>query len=275
MPAGERRMLAKLRELAADALVLDLEDGVAPRGKDAARANLREAYAEGRLALEIPWLLRINPPSMPEHEDDLALAEALRPAGIVLPKAEDPEHVIVLARRLEGLGIATALGLETARGVGRARDLATCHSAVRMLIYGAADLRLSLGARPDPDRAWERHAMGEILLAARMQRAAAIDGVYFRYRDLEGLARHAGIARDLGYDGKSCIHPCQIEPIHAAFAPTPDEIAWASRILTAWRAEGGSELGVIVVEGEMIESLHTELARRILARAARTHGPIA
>ena len=252
-------MLRKLDSLAADRLILDLEDGVAPSEKEAARANLLRMATPTR-----PVMLRIDPPGTNWHEGDLEVAAKLRPAAVVLPKVEEPAEVAELAARFAGHGSATALMIETALGVGRVQELAGAATDVSMLIYGSADLRLSLGARPDPDRNWERHAMGEILLAARMYGCAAIDAVYFHYKDVDGLVREAEIARDLGFDGKSCIHPGQVDPIHDVFSSTTEEITWARKILAAWEERGGGSKGVIVVDGEMIEPLHLEVARKIL-----------
>jgi citrate lyase subunit beta/citryl-CoA lyase len=252
-------MLGKLDALFADRLILDLEDGVAPSEKGSARENLLAMAAPER-----PFMLRINPPGSPWHEDDLALAAALKPATVVLPKAESPAEVAGLAAKFSTHGSSTALMIETAGGVGRVRELAAAAPDISMLIYGSADLRLSLGARPDPARTWERHAMGEILLAARMHRCAAIDAVYFHYKDRDGLVREAEIARSLGFDGKSCIHPGQIDPIHDVFSSTTEEITWARKILAAWEEQGGGSKAVIVVDGEMIEALHLQVAQRIL-----------
>ncbi len=267
VPASRPRMLARMTSLGADAVIVDLEDGVAPTEKAAARSAITAAAQRGELQRLPAWMIRINAPGSSEHSADLALAETLRPSRVVVPKAEDPSAVFRIAERLQDSGCAVALMIETARGVGRARDLAGCHSRVESLILGSADLRLSMGARPDPGRAWERHAMGEILLAARMHGCEAVDGVFFRFRDLEGLARHATIARDMGYDGKSCIHPDQIPPVHEVYRSDAEEIAWAQRVLAAWSEQGGEHRGIVIADGEMIEALHVSLAERILARA--------
>ena len=112
--------------------------------------------------------------------------------------------------------------------------------------------------------------MSEILLAARMHDCAAIDAVHFRFRDLEGLEQEARIARDLGFDGKSCIHPGQIEVVHRIFSSSPEELHWAGEVLRGWDEGDGERQGVVVIEGEMIEALHVDLARRILDRAPDT-----
>jgi citrate lyase subunit beta / citryl-CoA lyase len=258
-------MLAKLSGVAADGVVLDLEDGVAPADKDAARDAIRAAaLPEGDRPA---WMVRVNPLGTSWHEGDLALCFEIGAPRVVLPKAEDPGAVADLARRCERAGARVGLVLETAGGVGRARALLAAHPGVDLAIYGAADYRLSIGARPAAERTWERHALAEILLAARMSECTAIDAVYFRYRDRDGLLREAAVARELGFDGKSCIHPDQIAPIHEIFSSTPDELEWAVNVRRAWADQDGDRQGVAVLDGEMIEALHLRLADRILARA--------
>lgn len=267
VPAAQPRMLAKLPGLPADAVLLDLEDGVAPTRKDEARENLRRVAREGRLAGCRQWMLRVNSPSSYWHADDLDLARELRPAVTFLPKAEEAEHVRRLGRHCERWSGRVGLILETARGIGLARSLAGAHPGVELLAFGSADYRRSLGARPGPGREWEMLALQEILLAARMHGCQAIDSVYFRFRDEQGLTEHGRVARELGYDGKSCIHPHQVGPIHRLFSSTEDEIAWARAVEAAWREQQGDARGVAVLDGEMIESLHLEVAARIRSRA--------
>jgi citrate lyase subunit beta/citryl-CoA lyase len=264
VPATSRRKLERAATLPADALVLDLEDGVAPARKQEAREVLRGAVAEGVLEKAPPWTLRVNAPGTAWHEEDMALALELGPPRVLLPKAEDLLAVTQIARDLSEKGIGVGLMIETAAGVGKVRWLAGSNERIQLLVYGSADLRRSLGARPDPERRWEALAMQEILLAARMHDCRAIDAVYFHYQDGEGLARHARVARDLGFDGKSCIHPDQIPVIHEVFSTTEDERAWAEKVLAAWDEQEGEKAGVVTLEGEMIEALHLEVARRIL-----------
>jgi citrate lyase beta subunit len=265
VPASKPKMLSKLWGLQADAFVIDLEDGVAPGEKDGARRHVRRAHAEGLLPGD-RWWLRINGSGTVWHSEDLDLVSELSPPGAVLPKAEDPEEVADLAETWARGGTVTALMIETARGVGRTRELAGANPRVTALIYGSADLRRSLGANPDPQRSWELHVLSEILLAARMHGCLAVDAVHFRFRDLEALEGDARIARDLGYDGKSCIHPAQIDVIHRVFSSTPEETRWARSVLQAWDEAQGDRTGVVVVDGEMIEALHLDVARRILDR---------
>lgn len=263
VPASRPRLLGKLPQLAPDAVVLDLEDGVSPADKEAARAAVRRLVADGGLA-GARWMLRVNDaPGL--YDADLELAAELQAPAVVLPKAESLERVTHLAAAAAGWGARVALMIETAAGVGRAAKLASASRAVA-LILGSADLRLSLGARPDDARCWERTAMGQVLLAARECGSHAIDSVFFRFKDREGLRRHGRIARDMGYDGKSCIHPGQIDVIHEVWAAEAGEVAWAHRVIDAWENGGGAARGVIALDGEMIEALHVELARRILRR---------
>ena len=259
-------MLAGLSRQRADVVCVDLEDGVAPGEKAEARANLRDAPPVDPASGGVPWMLRVNPPRTPWHHDDLDLAAELRPPVTVLPKAEHTEAVQALARRCGRWGGRVALMIETARGAAAVRELAGAHPAVEMLILGSADLRRSIGARPGEGRDWEALAMQELLLAARVCGCAAVDSVYFHYKDDSGLREHARVGRDLGYDGKSCIHPSQVAVIHEVFASSPEEVAWARAIERGWREQEGGRRGIVVVGGEMIEALHLEIARRILDR---------
>lgn len=266
VPASPPRRLAKLPDLGADLLVLDLEDGVAPHDKGAGRDALRALADREGLPRNRSWMIRINAVGSPWHDDDLDLVAELRPPGVLLAKAGRPHDVEVLAAQWAAEGASTGLMIETARGVGCVRELAAAHGRVTLLVYGSADLRREYGAPADPARAWERHAMSEILLAARMHGCAAIDAVHFRYLDRDALARDARIARDLGFDGKSCIHPGQLATVHEVFRSTADEVAWAEAVLAGWEREDGEGRGVVVVDGEMLERLHLDVARRILER---------
>jgi citrate lyase beta subunit len=267
VPAARRRFLEKIPTLPADMILVDLEDGVAPADKEAARDNLRNAVASGALSGDRPWMLRVNSGGLGPPPEDLRLLGFAKPTIVVLPKAEDPEFVRALAVRSADLGAAVAVMLETATGVARAMELMGAHPAVCMAIVGSADLQVSLRARPDPGRTWELHALSRVLLAARRYGHLAIDSVYFRYRDDDGLRAHAAIARTLGYDGKSCIHPAQVAVVHDVFKSNPQELAWARRVLAAWTAGSCGAEGVVAMDGEMIESLHVTMAERILERA--------
>ena len=264
VPAHRPAMLAKTQSIPADFFVIDLEDGVAPSGKAAARDNVKEAALQARLPKD-RWGLRVNHHESEWFDDDLQLVNELNPPAVVLPKAEDPGVVESVGQRRPLGSTLIALMIETAPGVGRARELAAADS-VAALFYGSADLQRSLGARPGPDRSWESHPMSEILLAARMGDCAAIDAVTFEFRNADKLESEARVARELGFDGKSCIHPAQIEIIHRVFSSSAEEIDWAERVLREWKKQDGDQKGVVVIGSQMIEALHLDIARRILAR---------
>ena len=264
MPASRRAFLEKVPTGPADLVIVDLEDAVAPPEKDLARDNVRAAARDGILAPEKPWMLRINGGPQGPPAEDLVLVGFAKPTWVVLPKVEEPNATRTLVARIAEHGARAALMLESARGIAHVRELAGCHPAVGMLILGSADLRLSLGAPEEPDRSWERHAMAEVLVAARCHGAFAIDSVWFRYEDEPGLRRHAAVARGIGFDGKSCIHPRQVPIVHEVFAPTAEEIRWAEQVRAAWEAGDGASKGIVAMDGEMIEALHLTLAERIL-----------
>lgn len=266
VPASRRRFLDEIPSLPADLILVDLEDGVAPEEKDRARDNVRAAIASGVLGGGRPWMLRVNAGRLGPRPEDLTLVGFAKPTIVVLPKAEEPESVRTLAARFADHGAATALMIETATGVACAMELMGAHASVCMAILGSADLRVSLRARPDARRLWEHHALSHVLLAARRHGRTAIDSVYFRYKDDVGLRAHAAIAKNLGYDGKSCIHPSQVASIHKVYASAPRERAWARRVLSAWVAGQGSAKGIVAMDGEMIEALHVTMAERILER---------
>lgn len=267
VPASRRAFLDKIPSLPSDMVLVDLEDGVALGDKEQARDHLRQVVATGGLDGERPWMLRVNGGRLGPPPEDLTLVGFAKPAVVVLPKAEEPEQVRALASRFAEHGAKTALMIETATGVARATELLSAHASVCMAIVGSADLRLSLGARVDSGRLWERHALSQVLLASRCAGHAAIDSVYFHYKDHAGLRAHAAVARDLGYDGKSCIHPAQVGVIHDVYASTHDELTWARRVLAAWAQGSGPTKGIVAMDGEMIEALHVTVAERILARA--------
>ena len=254
LPASNPRAIAKARESDADLVILDLEDAVKPEDKDSARQAAVEAVAQ-------PWpmavAIRINGVGNPWHGPDLVAITHAPVDLVVMPRVEDREE-LTFVRKQSGKPVAAMI--ETARGVLAAREVG--HDAVA-LIAGtndlAADLRLPLGAR----RPALQTALQTIVLAARSQGIAVFDGVYNQLDDLDGFAAEAAEGRTLGFDGKSLIHPTQIAPCHAAFAPSDEELARAERLVAA--STGGAER----FEGEMIERMHVESAERLLARHRR------
>lgn len=266
VPASSEAMLRKAGSRGADAVIVDLEDGVLPDAKEDARARAERLWLELDLGgSEV--LLRVNAPGTPWHEADLDVAARIRPAGVVLPKCEEPGRVAAVAARLGATPLF--LMVETARGVLTAAELARVPGAAALL-FGAADFRASVRAGRDPEEAELALARGTLVLAARAAGIEAFDTPFFGYRDDAGLERSARRARTLGFDGKTCIHPGQVAIVNHVFSPSEEEAARAERIVAALEAAAREGRGVATVDGEMVEPLHAAEARRTLARARRS-----
>jgi citrate lyase subunit beta/citryl-CoA lyase len=279
VPASSERMLEKAAGLAADELVIDLEDAVAPAAKDAAREELPpllDKAAAGGAALAV----RVNQPrSRWCHRDIELLAgagEAL--TSIVLPKVESAGDLAFADRLLDGAEAAAGRArplrvqalIETAAGLSRVEEIAAASDRLDSLILGYADLAASLGrsaaAAEDAER-W-RGAQERLLLAARAHGLQAIDGPYFDLDDEDGLREAAARTAAAGFDGKWAIHPRQLEAITASFTPTTAEVEQAERVLAALaeaEAEGGA--GAVALEGKMVDEAMAAAARRLLRRA--------
>ena len=254
LPASNPRAIAKARASDADLVILDLEDAVKPEDKDSARHAAVAAMEE---RWPMPVAIRINGSRTEWHGDDVLATMHSKFELIVVPRAEIKQD-LSFVRNQTGLPIAAMI--ETAKGVLAAHELA--HEAAA-LIAGTNDLSADLRLPPGAGRGPLQMALQTILLAARAGGIAAFDGVYNRIDDEAGFAAEAAQGRSLGFDGKTLIHPSQIAPCHAAFAPSADELARATRLVAA--ASGGAER----FEGAMIESMHVDVARRLLARARR------
>ncbi len=268
VPASSEAMLRKAGSRGADVLIVDLEDGVLPDAKGAARSQAERLWLEVDLA-SAEVLLRVNAPGTPWHDADVEAAARIRPAGVVLPKCEEPERVAAVAARLGATPLF--LMIETARGVLAAAELARA-PRVDGLLFGAADFRASLRAGRDPDEAELLVARSALVLAARAAGTEVFDTPFFEYRDEAGLERSARRARTLGFDGKTAIHPGQVAVINRVFAPTAEEIERAKAVVAALEEAAREGRGVATVGGEMVEALHAAEARRILERARRA-GP--
>src|SRR5918993_2421867 len=251
LPASNPRAIAKARESDADLVILDLEDAVKPGDKDNARQAALEAVAE-------PWpmtvAIRINGTGNDWHGPDLVAITHAAIDMVVVPRVEDGEE-LAFVRKQSGKPVAAMI--ETARGVLAANEVARDAAA---LIAGTNDLAADLRLPPGSRRSAMQTALQTIVLAARSHRIAVFDGVYNKLDDLAGFAAEAADGRALGFDGKSLIHPGQIAPCHAAFAPSAEDLARAERLVAA--STGGAER----FEGEMIERMHVESAERMLAR---------
>jgi citrate lyase subunit beta/citryl-CoA lyase len=274
VPADSARKLAKAVESGADALILDLEDAVAPANKAAARAE-----AAGFLAQTLPMkrYVRVNGLSTGLTEEDVATTVAAAPDGYVLPKCEGPADIEALSALIsrfggsEKIGIM-AIGTETVRGLRRLMREDWSHSRLSALTWGGEDLAADMGAERNRDEAGDYlgpflMARDMTLLAAVEAGVAAVDAVFTDFRDEAGLLREARLAKTLGFSGKMAIHPAQVPVIHAAFRPEPAEVDWARAVIAA--LEAASE-GVASLNGMMLDRPHLIRARKILERQARS-----
>lgn len=256
VPGDKPRALEKARTLCSDAVILDLEDAVAPEHKDAARENVRAA-----LAWRWPGLLlvRVNGLGTPwEHADrEMALLGGVD--GLVLPKAED-------AAELRGLHLRVPLWamIETPPGVLRAPEIAAL-PGVAGLIVGANDLARALRTRPHPERLPLRHALSAVVLAARACGKVPLDAVYNGVRDAEGLARECEQGRTLGFAGKTLIHPDQVEVANTVFGVTAGEAEEARALLAAWEQARAQGKSVATYRGALVEQMHADEAQEVLA----------
>jgi citrate lyase subunit beta/citryl-CoA lyase len=266
MPGANVRALEKSRELAADGLIFDLEDAVAPDAKAAARANVAAALRQGGYGRR-ELVLRVNALDSAWGEADLAAAALLPLDAVLLPKVESPERVHETVARLSAApGLAIWCMIETPRGVLAAAEIAAA-PRVAALVMGTSDLTKDLRAREMPDRLPLLTSLQLVLLAARAHGLAALDGVHLDLGDDAGFAAACAQGRAFGFDGKTLIHPGQIAPANAAFAPGAEEVAQAREIIAAHQAALASGKGIAVVDGRLIENLHVEAAQLTVALA--------
>ncbi|MBM6405144.1 CoA ester lyase [Phycicoccus sp. CSK15P-2] len=266
MPSSNERALEKAKALPVDGLILDLEDAVAPDAKETARENACAAAASGEYGHR-EVTIRVNGLGTHWHDADLAAACAAGPDGVVVPKVGSAEEVRGLVAAMERHGAPGHTRLwamvETPGAVVGARDLAVADERLAVLVLGTNDLVKELGARFVPGRAPLLTALSTVVLAARAAGVAVLDGVYNDVKDAGGFVEECRQGRDLGFDGKTLVHPGQVDPCNATFAPSEEEVEDARGLLAAWEAGAGS--GVVTHHGRMVENLHVEVAERVLA----------
>lgn len=250
VPASRPDRYAKAAASGTDAVILDLEDAVADAEKNAARDALDLNFTDR------PVLVRINGIGTPWHEEDVRRVAALRPAAVILPKAEEEDGVSALVKELAGVDVVPLI--ETAKGLARARQIAEVPGVVR-LAFGSVDFCADLGCAHQRDVLL--HARSMLVLASRLAGLTGpIDGVTLSLVDAAATYDDARHALDLGMGGKFCIHPRQIEDVRRAFAPTVDELDWARRVLSA--ADGA-----VLVDDAMVDEPVRIRARSLIARA--------
>lgn len=264
IPGSKERALEKAMTLPTDAIIFDLEDAVAPDAKGEARQTLAKALKENDYGKRAK-IVRINALTTEWGNEDVRVLKDAGADIFLLPKVNTPTDVDALADMLDPATPIWVM-METPVSVFNAREIAA-HHRVTGLVTGTNDLTKDLGCRTRADRLPLMTALQMIVMAARAARGVvAIDGVYNRFRDGDGLKAECEQGRDLGFDGKTLIHPAQIEVTNTAFAPTQSEIDLAQRQIEAYEDSMKSGQGVAVVDGQIVENLHVVAAKRILAK---------
>lgn len=274
MPGSNARALEKGRNLPADGLILDLEDSVGPEAKAQAREQIAKAVAtDGYGGREL--LIRINSLDTPWWSDDVAMAGQAAPDGILVPKVSTVEDLRKISERLSEVGADPTLKvwamIETARAVLDADMLAASARQsdyhLAGFVFGPNDISRETRIRMLPGRATMLPMMTHCILATRAHGLEILDGPYSDFANADGFTQECIQARDLGFDGKTLIHPSQIDTCNAIFTPPADEIAEARRIIAAFDLPENATRGAIQIDGRMVERLHAEMARRTIAIA--------
>jgi len=272
MPGSNARALEKAKTLPADALILDLEDAVAPDAKASARDQVCGAVKAGGYGPR-EVIIRANGLDTPWGRDDILAAAAARPDGILIPKVSNPETLQEVGKLLSGapdnirvwaMVETPAAMLDIARISAAARDRST---RLACFVMGTNDLAKETRARFVPGRAPMLPWLSLALTAARAEGLDILDGVYNNISDMDGFRAECEQGRDFGFDGKTLIHPTQVEPANEIFAPPAAEVAWARKIIAAFQLPENAGKGVLSVDGKMVEILHAEMGKRVVAVA--------
>ncbi|MBF0417262.1 MAG: CoA ester lyase [Magnetococcales bacterium] len=269
VPGSNPKTLAKAPTLPADGLILDLEDSVAPEAKIQARHNILATLHATRDHYPGARVVRVNGIHTDLWRDDLAVVLAGRPDAIALSKVESPaslERLAAAMREIAPDGMCALWPMiESPLGVLQAHAIAT-HPLVSMVVMGTSDLGRALGLPGDPERIGLRHALQQTLMAARAAGRGILDGVFVNIRDPEGFLAECHDGARLGFDGKTVIHPAQIEPANRIFLPSDADAETARRILDAWNQARARGEEICVVDGKLVERLHADQANQCLSR---------
>jgi citrate lyase subunit beta/citryl-CoA lyase len=274
MPGANDRALEKARRLPADALILDLEDSVAPEAKPDAREKVIAAVKSGGYGSR-ELIIRVNAIETPWGADDLKAAAAAGPDAILVPKVSRPGDMVSAAKLLKAYGAPAHTRLwammETPLAILNARDIAgvagEAESRFSCLVLGTNDLLKESRARALGDRFAIIPWLASSVLAARAFGLDVIDGVYNDFKDESGFRAECEQGRTLGMDGKTLIHPSQVEPCNQIFSPSEEEVSWSRKVIQAFGLPEHKGKGVITVEGRMVERLHLVMAERVVAIA--------
>jgi citrate lyase subunit beta / citryl-CoA lyase len=274
MPGSNARALEKARILPADGIILDLEDSVAPDAKATARDQIAQAIAAGGFGRR-EVLIRTNSLDTPWWIDDIAMAGKARPDGILVPKISSVEDINTIARCLRDIDATPSIRvwtmIETAHAVLHAEELAATsrNSDTRLagFVFGPNDISRETRIRMLPGRATMLPMITHCILAAHAYGLEILDGPYSDFSNVDGFAQECAQGRDLGFDGKTLIHPGQIEACNAIFTPPAEEVAYARKVIEAFEQPENAARGAIRLDGQMVERLHAEMAKRTIAIA--------
>ena len=270
VPAINERAMTKARQLPADVLIIDLEDSVAPDRKSEARANLFRSLRDGDFS-SAEMVVRINALDTPWGKDDLAAVIELPVAAILLPKIESPRQVLTIIDVLALLGADPDLPLwlmaETPRGIVQLDAIAAATHHVKAIVMGTADLSKATRIPEDADRSGMQYALSHCVMVARSLGLIVLDGVFGNLEDDPGFRRACEQGRALGFDGKTLIHPRQIDVANEVFGVAASELAHARRVMAAWDEASSQGQGVAVLDGRLVERLHVDEAERVIATA--------
>jgi citrate lyase subunit beta / citryl-CoA lyase len=274
MPGSNARALEKANTLPADGVILDLEDSVAPDAKEAARDQVAAAVKAGGFGHREVFI-RVNGVDTPWHADDLAAAAHAAPDAILVPKVSNPDTLELIGRRLLDMGtdhktrvwamIETPLAIFNILSI--AAEAADSESRLTGFVMGTNDLAKDTRARLVPGRAPMLSWLSTCVAAARIYGVVIVDGVYNDIGNSDGFVTECRQGVELGFDGKTLIHPGQIGPCNTAFSPSADEVAWARKTIAAFELPENQGKGVVSIDGRMVERLHADMARRTVAIA--------
>jgi citrate lyase subunit beta / citryl-CoA lyase len=268
MPAANDRAIEKAQTIPADAIIFDLEDAVAPDAKPDARAKAVAAVQSGSYGNR-ELTIRCNGLDTQWGADDVAAAAGARPAAVVIPKVDSVEYVDRVAALLDESGATEVMiwpMIETPTAVFNVREIAA-HPRVAVLVMGTNDLAKELRSPLVPSRHPLVPHLATALLAAREADKVILDGVYNDVKNPEGFEAECRQGMEMGFDGKTLIHPSQVEPANDIWAPSADDVEYAERVIAAFDEAVADGRGVVTVDGRMIENLHVDNARRVLATA--------
>ncbi|TXJ06649.1 MAG: CoA ester lyase [Aeromicrobium sp.] len=271
MPGANERALEKAKSIDADALILDLEDSVAPDSKIAGRENVCAAVRSGEYGHR-ELAIRVNSIGTEWHDDDIAATSAAGPDAILVPKVESAAQVLELVAKMEAAGAPESTQLwamiETPKALLHAEEIAAAHERLTVIVMGTNDVvNETYGLHVPGRNPVVLTSLSWTLLAVRAAGKVIIDGVYNNVKDPEGFDAEARQGREMGFDGKTLIHPNQVEPANVAFSPSEADIERARDMISTFEEAKAEGKGVVTFNGKMVEELHIRDAKRILAFA--------